>query len=51
MKCLLYFGITSMKEDTSAQLSGRGELHGGYGYNPSCFEKVYFKLQKRDENT
>ena len=29
MKCLLYFGITSMKEDTSADLSGRGELHGG----------------------
>ena len=29
MKCLLYFGITSMKEDTSAHLSGRGELHGG----------------------
>ena len=29
MKCLFYFGITSMKEDTSAQLSGRGELHGG----------------------
>ena len=29
MKCLLYFGITSMKEDTSAQLSGWGELHGG----------------------
>ena len=29
MKCLLYFGITSMKEDTSAQLSGRGELHEG----------------------
>ena len=28
MKCLLYFGIT-MKEDTSAQLSGRGELQGG----------------------
>ena len=26
--CLLYFGITSMKEDTSAYLSGRGELHG-----------------------
>ena len=22
MKCLFYFGITSMKEDTSAQLSG-----------------------------
>ena len=29
MKCLLYFGITSMKEDTSTQLSGRGPLHGG----------------------
>ena len=29
MKCLLYFGITSMKEDTSAQLSGRGERHAG----------------------
>ena len=31
MKRLLYFGITSMKEDTSAQLSARGELHGGLG--------------------
>ena len=31
MKCLLYFGISSMKEDTSAQLSGRGEPHGGLG--------------------
>ena len=31
MKCLLYFDITSMKEDTSAQLNGRGELHGGLG--------------------
>ena len=29
MKCLLLFGITLMKEDTSAQLSGRAELHGG----------------------
>ena len=29
MKCLVYFGITSMKEDTSAHLSGRGELNGG----------------------
>ena len=29
MKCLFNFGITSIKEDTSAQLSGRGELHGG----------------------
>ena len=28
MKCLFYFGISSMKEGTSAQLSGRGELHG-----------------------
>ena len=51
MKGLFYFGITSMKEDTPAQLSGRGELHGGLGYNPSYFEKVYLKLQKRDKNT
>ena len=29
MKCLFSFGISSMKEGTSAQLSGRGELHGG----------------------
>ena len=29
MKCLFYLGITSMKEDTSAQLSGGGELHEG----------------------
>ena len=29
MKCLFYFGIYSMKEGTSAQLSGRGELHRG----------------------
>ena len=29
MKCLLFFGISSMKEGTSAQLSGSGELHGG----------------------
>ena len=27
MKCLPFFDITSMYEDTSAQLSGRGELH------------------------
>ena len=27
MKCLLYFGITSMQEYTSAELSGRDELH------------------------
>ena len=29
MKCLFFFGISSMKEGTSAQLSDRGELHGG----------------------
>ena len=29
MKCLFYFGITFVKEDTSAQLTGRGQLHGG----------------------
>ena len=29
MKCLIYFGMSSRKEGTSAQLSGRGELHGG----------------------
>ena len=29
MKSLSYFGISSMKEGTSPQLSGRGELHGG----------------------
>ena len=29
MKCLFYFGISSMKEGTSAQLSGRGEHHVG----------------------
>ena len=29
MKCLFVFGIASMKEDTSAHLSGRGEFDGG----------------------
>ena len=29
MKCLIYFSMSSMKEGTSAQLGGRGELHGG----------------------
>ena len=29
MKCLCYFSTSSMKEGTSAQLSGRAELHGG----------------------
>ena len=31
MKCLFYFGITSMKEDTSAHLSGGGKLDEGLG--------------------
>ena len=29
MKCLVYFGMNSLKEDTFAHLSGRDELHGG----------------------
>ena len=29
MQCLFYFGISSMKEGTSTQLSGRGEFCGG----------------------
>ena len=36
MKCLFYFGISSMKEDTSAQLSGTGELHGVLGALRKC---------------
>ena len=32
MKCLFSFGITFMKEDSSAQLNGRGEIHGGLGF-------------------
>ena len=27
MKCLLHFGITSVKEDGSAHLSDRGDVH------------------------
>ena len=51
MKCLFFFGITSMKEDTSAQLSGKGELHGeARAIYPSYLEKVYLKLQKSDKN-
>ena len=34
MKCLIYFGISSMKEGTSAQLTGRGELYGGARLTP-----------------
>ena len=29
MKCLVDFGITSVREDTFAHLSARAELHGG----------------------
>ena len=29
MKCLFYLGISPMKEGTSAEVSGRDELHGG----------------------
>ena len=35
MKCLLHFRTTSMKEDTSAHLSGRGELDRG-AYFDTC---------------
>ena len=50
MECLLYFGITSMRADTSAPLSGRGELHVGARVLTLVAEKVYLKLQKRDKN-
>ena len=48
MKCLIYFRISSMREDTSAQLSGRGERHGGARVTtlvtlrkcPLCFKRV-----------
>ena len=49
MKCLLYFGITSMRDDTSAPLSGRGELHGGARVLTLVAEKVYLKLHKRNK--
>ena len=29
MECLFFFGMTSGKQDTSADPSGRGELLGG----------------------
>ena len=29
MKCLVYFGNTTMNKDTSAHTCGRGELHFG----------------------
>ena len=50
MKCLLCFGITSMRDDTSAPLSGRVELHGGAKVLTLVAEKVYFKLHKRNKN-
>ena len=34
MKCLVSFGNTCMKEDTSSHLSGRGELHERLGLLP-----------------
>ena len=50
MRCLLYFGITSMRDDTFAPLSGRGEPHGGPRVLTLVAEKVYLKLHKRNKN-
>ena len=50
MKCLLYFGIASTRDDTSAPLSGRGELHAGARVLTLVAEKVYSKLHKRNKN-
>ena len=50
MKCLFCFGITSMRDDTSAPLSGRGELHGWARVVTLVAEKVYLKLHKRNKN-
>ena len=50
MKCLLYFGITSMRDDTSAPLSGRGEFHGGARVITLVAEKVYLKFHERNKN-
>ena len=51
MKCLIYFGMTSMKEGTSAQLSSRGELHGGARVTTLVtLRKCTFRQQKRDKN-
>ena len=46
MKCLHYFRITSMKEDTSAPFSGRGELNGRLGLLPWLFSKMHFYASK-----
>ena len=50
MECLLHFGITSMWDDTSALLSGRGEPHGGAKVLTLVAGKVYLKLHKRNKN-
>ena len=50
MKCLLYFGITSMRDDTSAPLNGRGELHGGARVLTLVAEKVYLELHEGNKN-
>ena len=50
MECLLYFGITSMRDDTSAPLSGRGELNGGARFITLVAEKVYLKSHKSYKN-
>ena len=34
MKGLFFFGITSMKEDTSAHLTARAARYGGLGLEP-----------------
>ena len=47
MKCLFHFGIPSMKEDTSAQLSGRGEPHGGARVITLVTLRKYTKSFKR----
>ena len=49
MECLRSFGITSMRDDTTAPLSGRGELHGGARVLTLVAEKVYLKLHKRNK--
>ena len=50
MECLLFFGIISVKDDTSTPLSGRGELHGGARVITLVAEKVYLNLHKRNNN-
>ena len=47
MKCLFYFGITSLKEDTFGHLSGRGKLHGGARVVTLVTLKNVLKTSKR----